>query len=653
MDQTLLATRVGRWFASASGRLLRFLLLAVVFGSSAPSRAATLADYLEFQPSTSPNVAGYVVHVGSSSGFFGAGPYTTTDVGTGFELVNGVGRIPLSSVISDSAYVVMRVYDDFGYFSIASNEVYVQIDGQPAPATCTSDLDCRDGDACNGAERCVSGACMAGTPLVCGNPGTCQVGWCDAAGGCVSSPVADGTTCDDGDPGTTGDVCQVGACIGTAPTPEEPTSGGSVVLYDDFEDLAAGTAPADWEVVDYKDSPAAGAFLAVTTVDGGRAFAVPQSPGTRYLAYYAGPGAETWSSYELIGRMRADDASSGIGVMIASAYPTGDEHVSLLRNGAQPSFVLGINPADSPLICASGADTGFVPVPGAWSVFRLRAIPESDGLRLQAKVWDEADPEPTGWQVDCLAQGRQAVVGRPGLIAGGPGVKWFDDIGAWWVDTSSTGGSVAPLYVDGFEDHVVGEVPDGWTQAGTGGVAAPAQPAFMIGRVPNNARALYTSDPTKDLTAYVDVMGASQWSDYEVTGRMATAYLETELGLLVYDHLHEGGGAIGLIYGSPGWSFDVRLLGGVGGACQGVSDTGVQPMRSDWQHFRVRTTTEGQSVRVQARLWREGEAEPATWQADCVAAAGAAPTAGTVGVWSSGFWGKYWDDIEVRPVTGP
>jgi hypothetical protein len=138
--------------------------------------------------------------------------------------------------------------------------------------------------------------------------------------------------------------------------------------------------------------------------------------------------------------MRADDTRSGIGVMIASAYPAGGEHVSLLRNGAQPSYVLDVHPADSPLSCVGGTDTGFVPAPGAWAVFRVRAIPETEGLRLQAKVWDEADAEPAGWQVDCVAQGRQAVAGRPGLIAGGPGAKYFDDLGVWVVDTSSTAG---------------------------------------------------------------------------------------------------------------------------------------------------------------------------------------------------------------------
>ena len=37
-------------------------------------------------------------------------------------------------------------------------------------ASCTSDGDCDDDKPCNGAERCVAGTCVAGTPFTCANP---------------------------------------------------------------------------------------------------------------------------------------------------------------------------------------------------------------------------------------------------------------------------------------------------------------------------------------------------------------------------------------------------------------------------------------------------------------------------------------------------
>lgn len=41
-------------------------------------------------------------------------------------------------------------------------------DGEPASsAPCELDRDCQDGDLCNGAERCIGGACVSGAPGVC------------------------------------------------------------------------------------------------------------------------------------------------------------------------------------------------------------------------------------------------------------------------------------------------------------------------------------------------------------------------------------------------------------------------------------------------------------------------------------------------------
>ena len=63
----------------------------------------------------------------------------------------------------------------------------------PSGGGCTSDAECDDGDACNGAETCVGGSCQAGTPPPCQNGDGCCPDGCDsgndddcAAGGCVN-----------------------------------------------------------------------------------------------------------------------------------------------------------------------------------------------------------------------------------------------------------------------------------------------------------------------------------------------------------------------------------------------------------------------------------------------------------------------------------
>jgi slime mold repeat-containing protein len=89
--------------------------------------------------------------------------------------------------------------------------------GDPGQCTCrcSSDADCTDGNACNGAETCQGGVCVAGLPPDCDDGNQCTRD-CDPAVGCVNTPLANGTGCSDGDACTQSDTCQAGVCVGGA-----------------------------------------------------------------------------------------------------------------------------------------------------------------------------------------------------------------------------------------------------------------------------------------------------------------------------------------------------------------------------------------------------------------------------------------------------
>jgi hypothetical protein len=90
---------------------------------------------------------------------------------------------------------------------------------------CESDAQCGDTNVCNGAERCVSFQCQAGTALSCAAAtGSCQVGRCDAKQGCMTEPAADGTTCNDGNSKTVQDTCLAGTCFGQVAPPPQCTT---------------------------------------------------------------------------------------------------------------------------------------------------------------------------------------------------------------------------------------------------------------------------------------------------------------------------------------------------------------------------------------------------------------------------------------------
>jgi parallel beta-helix repeat protein len=93
------------------------------------------------------------------------------------------------------------------------------------PRRCTVDVDCDDGDACDGTERCDAGTCVNGTPPSCPAPSDpCLTAACEPAQGCVTRPsvLADadgdghlsracgGDDCDD-DPAACGAACHPGA----------------------------------------------------------------------------------------------------------------------------------------------------------------------------------------------------------------------------------------------------------------------------------------------------------------------------------------------------------------------------------------------------------------------------------------------------------
>lgn len=78
---------------------------------------------------------------------------------------------------------------------------------------------CEDGNPCSENDRCASGTCMAGSPVVCVPLNDCQTGGiCDASmGGCAYFLKPDGESCDDGNACTTNDSCKGGACIDSKP----------------------------------------------------------------------------------------------------------------------------------------------------------------------------------------------------------------------------------------------------------------------------------------------------------------------------------------------------------------------------------------------------------------------------------------------------
>jgi hypothetical protein len=104
------------------------------------------------------------------------------------------GDFPVSVPInSEERRIVVEVVarDDAPEPNQGSDRIEVLVD------RCSTDIDCVNGSACDGEERCDDGACVPGEAWSCDDDLSCTLDICDEArGGCIH--VADDASCDDG-----------------------------------------------------------------------------------------------------------------------------------------------------------------------------------------------------------------------------------------------------------------------------------------------------------------------------------------------------------------------------------------------------------------------------------------------------------------------
>ncbi|MBM4780069.1 MAG: hypothetical protein GQE15_20390 [Archangiaceae bacterium] len=99
---------------------------------------------------------------------------------------------------------------------------------------------CDDSNACTTTDVCQNGACVGTAPTTCATPTACfETSVCiPADGGCTATLKAEGAACDDGDACSGTDTCTLGRCLGSI----RPAT---------FDDFSSGAAPnaGRWRIV--------------------------------------------------------------------------------------------------------------------------------------------------------------------------------------------------------------------------------------------------------------------------------------------------------------------------------------------------------------------------------------------------------------------
>ena len=193
--------------------------------------------------------------------------------GTNGTPVAGGGPMPAGG----AAPVPTRLLDGLGAWIGAGAAATGFVPGSVASlceVPCTRDAECSNGDACDGAERCEAGSCVAGAALGCDDGVACTSDRCEPARGCVNE-TAPGLPCGEGG------VCDAaGACASCVP-PENTFDAIQSVIFDSPRYGCSGpTCHASGRLLDLRSGTAYAALLGQT---GGRAAVIPGSPQTSIL----------------------------------------------------------------------------------------------------------------------------------------------------------------------------------------------------------------------------------------------------------------------------------------------------------------------------------------------------------------------------------
>lgn len=213
---------------------------------------------------------------------------------------------------------------------------------------------------------------------------------------------------------------------------------GAVQRYD-FDRNSTGSSVVNWSETGANYSLAADeSQFSVVSLGSNRVLRSTSSdPNTH--AHATGPN-DSWSDYEVRGRMAVDSDDAGIGVTAYSQYGNADAYYSL---GRTPYGAFLLQSRLGFTSCTNGR-TGVTPVPGQWYRFKLYVQDVGGVNRVSAKIWNERGAEPPAPQALCEdASGQRLTGGRIGAwSSGGAGTKYWDD---FEVILSDGGGNSTPL----------------------------------------------------------------------------------------------------------------------------------------------------------------------------------------------------------------
>lgn len=214
-------------------------------------------------------------------------------------------------------------------------------------------------------------------------------------------------------------------------------------------------------------------------------------------------------------------------------------------------------------------------------------------------------------------------------------------------ESSSTGAFLGQFKFDGISDEDAG-----WLNTGESNSMVEDSSLFGI-RDQGSDRVMMTNSALSNIHSHLIPENLGAWLNYEYRGRLMRDTATGGIGLTIYSQYPERD-AYYRIRSRDGDSFFHMAAhpdGSMSLSCLS-SSTSVSPSSNVWYRFRIQALTDDTAgaVTIKAKVWPDGSAEPGAWEIDCRHTEAEQLRFGTVGVWSGGSGGKYWDDLEVESL---
>ena len=223
----------------------------------------------------------------------------------------------------------------------------------------------------------------------------------------------------------------------------------------------------------------------------------------------------------------------------------------------------------------------------------------------------------------------------------------FEASGSYTVDTETYPGSLALTHDVLYEQDFGSGQPADWVDSRNLNIDNDLYLTTDIG----GNTVLYTDSNKNDVFSHYVNATTDTWTYYQFSGRLMIDTATGGIGLVYFSDFMDSTKHYRL-KSENGGTFEIHAIG-TSITPRGIDDrdSGVSPTPGQWYRFKIYIHNVDEQATMLAKIWPDGDDEPASWQVDCFDENSSYATNGTVGFWTKGNATKYFDDVKVEGLS--